>query len=134
MNLRQLRSIIRASINLKISEHEDALRSPPTTFSTFRYRLVKCLEAAEAPSDLINEIRSLKKDDGAVFESLWNCWCDIENEMKSANAVLKKNQRWKETVDFYLRSPLYNLLQEYRDFDSYKTLDIVMENMLFSDD
>jgi hypothetical protein len=134
MNVKQLRSIIRASINKQVSEYADALRSPPSSFSTFRHRLIDCLEAAEAPAGLIKEIRTFKKSDGAVFECIWNCWADIENEMKTAKTVVKKNDLWKEVIDFYLRTPLFSLLEEYRDFDSRRTVDIVMEKMLYEDE
>lgn len=114
MDLESLKAMIRLSLKRKVREHRLLLRQPPQDFVSYQRVFVKALEVAKAPESLIEEVQRSTYTGETMFDIMWNNWADIQTEMDEVQSSAEKRRIWNESIDFYIRGSVLQMLQEHK--------------------
>lgn len=136
MDLEVIRAMIRKSLKNKIREHRMLLRQPPQDFSSYQRVFVKALEVAKAPESLIEEVQRSTYTGETMFDIMWNNWSDIQSEMDGVPSGAEKRRVWNESIDFYIRGSVLQMLEEHSaPVDRHeKITETVVRTMLLAGD
>lgn len=105
--------MIRLSLKRKVREHRLLLRQPPQDFVSYQRVFVKALEVAKAPESLIEEVQRSTYTGETMFDIMWSNWADIQTEMDEVQSRAEEKRIWNESVDFYIRGSVLQMLQEH---------------------
>jgi hypothetical protein len=106
MDLKELKSIIRASIKKKLREIAVSSRNPITDFAEFKREFSLALENLGAPETLVLEIQ--KNVPGHAFDSLYEAWQGIQVELSYVPAAQRINV-WNDAVEHYVRKAVLDM-------------------------
>ena len=118
MNLSQLRSIIRKSVNRQLKEAAQKLFAPKN-LSDFRQSLASALEQSGAPADLVDELSDVGYEGGGIFAAVFDAWQNISSEMQSETPA-KQGEVYLEVAPGYIRDLIIDIVEAYQDPMNYE--------------
>ena len=116
MDLEDLRLLVRESIEKKIFEEAEILRSAPKSFEDFHKIVVNFLLKRNASQDVILQVEVLSSDN--IGKILQESWSEIRKELSYSKDKNEMNSIWRDISDHYTKAIekkiLKGCLDEYR--------------------
>jgi hypothetical protein len=107
MTLEEIRSIIRASLKIKILEEQRKLQRIPKDFDDFSRIFRRALMKTGAY--VMHERLDAHFFPCGLFEIIYEAWSNIELELRGLDDLKELTAAWNEALEFYMPSILEEL-------------------------